>query len=194
MTTLAKHSALSAQELVDLFALRLRERGEDLARISSFWNAFEGWLKWELAAALCAGKWDRRPWSDDSQQATWDTVGVEYKVPLETRAAASARKQVDLWVCGTRRESWHYVELKVAFANANALKQIASWRTDLALLKEVVDPGVEGRIVLLVAVGFETDRLKELVGAGATVTPLRDASHAGTRDATPSVHLVAALS
>ena len=47
---------LGAGEIVDAFVARLKAKANDVARVASFWNSFEGWLKWELALELCAQK------------------------------------------------------------------------------------------------------------------------------------------
>lgn len=146
-------ATISENEVTAVFVERLRARRHDVARIASFWNGFEGWLKYELGLALCE-KYGCRPWVDGSAHAAVHSIGVECKAPLKTDLdRAAGKKQVDLWVSSDPRQ-WHYVELKVVFCQTNEGKQVGSWRNDLRLLEQINEPNVDGRIALIVLVGF----------------------------------------
>jgi hypothetical protein len=178
---------LSVEEVVTAFIARLNARSLEIGRIASFWNSFEGWLKFELALHLYETS-GRRPWTDQADSGEQHTIGVEWKaITKPTRSYGLTRKQIDLWVCSSSRERWHCVELKVVFNNRNAAKQVASWLHDLDALTTVTGDGIDGRIVLLVAIGFEESTLTQLVGT--PVTTICEATGAGA-DGTPSVRVV----
>lgn len=186
---------LSAQQLVDAFLKRLQDKKEDVARIASFWNGFENWLKFELALELCEG-WERRPWSDQSDDGTPLSIGVEHRAQLRTRtrSGAQAAKRVDLWVSSRFKptEQWHFVELKVAFKNPNEGKQLASCLADLASLRAILDRQAESGIVLLVAVGFDEPDLASAV-PDAKLAWIHRGDQARGADSTPSVAVLSAI-
>lgn len=183
--------SLAKVELVaQLFIERLTEKKLQLARIASFWNSFEGWLKWELASAAYE-KWERRPWKSQNLDAEWLTIGVEYKALLKTRRANRARKQIDLWICPDDSGEHVYVEIKVVFNNGHRDKQFASAREDLAFLKGVEPEKLAGGLVFVVAVGFEeADQKICLDQPGGKLTWLVDAQTGIGPDETPSVAIL----
>lgn len=68
-------------------------------------------------------------------------VGLEYRALLKGKDKET--KLIDLWASpfrSTKKRSaknWHFVELKVAFNNANANKQLESWRADFEFLRQL---------------------------------------------------------
>ena len=186
---------LAPEQVIAAFVKRLRDKEEEVARIASFWNGFEDWLKFELALELCA-RWGRRPWTDQSDEATALSIGVEYKAPLRaTRGALRASKQVDLWVSAQdeERETWHFVELKVAFKNDNKGKPIASCLSDVEALRAIRDRQAAGRIALLVTVGFADEDLKKAL---PSVEPawIHKGDPSRGADSTPSIALLGVVS
>lgn len=161
-----------------------------LARMASFWNSFEGWLKWELASVACE-QWGCRPWETQLPTAEWLSIGVEYKAQLVTRQMMTrVKKQIDLWVCPPRSKKHVYVELKVAFNNGNAKKQFASARDDLACLLAVEQAMLAGWVVLIVVVGFERSYFDGwLEQEGGRLMWLADRTGRGAEE-TPSIGLV----
>ena len=191
--------SLSAEQLVAAFVEHLGSESvlPRLLRIASFWNSFEGWLKWELAETLCA-KWGRRAWTGQTTDAEPLSIGVEHRAEMVTLGESRARKQIDLWVgADPLAERYHYVELKVAFKNAHAGKQLDSAASDLCSLRRVRDPKVDGRIALVVAVGFDDADLADVGGGGDTfkvAAKFEPADGGGsTADATPSVAILASF-
>ena len=183
---------VTAEELVETFAARLQRKADDVACIASFWNSFEGWLKWELALELCQHR-ERRPWSDDAAEATYRTIGVECKVDVVSHDLRTARKQVDLWVCSMNENSWHYIELKVAFANSNRDKQMRSLESDLLILESIIDPSADGRVALLIAVGFSDETLSEMRAIQGTTVNEICKRRVSKENATPCAHLISRI-
>jgi hypothetical protein len=186
---------LGSSAVIEILTRRLKSKnGREVVRIASFWNSFEGWLKYELALALCEEGF--RPWTSNEDDAGQGTIGVEYKAASRngnSRMDIQTRKQIDLWV-STRTDmensnkKWHAIELKVAFNNANAKKQVASWAEDFASLCRLRDRNIESRLAVLVAVGFEKDSIEDVVGGDASVTWLAKKVDR-SEDSTPSVAL-----
>lgn len=127
---------------------------ERLDAVASHWNGFEGWLKFELATEL-RRRLQVVPWQRNTG-GKWERgqIGVEYRHKREERGEPEKAKLIDLWV---GNPGTLYFELKVAFANGNATKQIRSWRADFEKLRVVLEgeEGVDGFASVLVSVGHD---------------------------------------
>lgn len=125
-----------------------------LDAVASHWNGFEGWLKFELATEL-RRRFAVLPWQRNAA-GKWEhgQIGVEYRYRRTGRAESEQAKLIDLWLGNPRTL---YFELKVAFANGNATKQIRSWRADFEKLTAILDgeTDVDGFASVLVAVGHD---------------------------------------
>lgn len=125
-----------------------------LDTVASHWNGFEGWLKSELASEL-RRRFDVFPWRQNAA-GKWEhgQIGVEYRYARSERAESEKAKLIDLWLGNPRTL---YFELKVAFANSNATKQLRSWRADFEKLTAILDgeADIDGFASVLVAVGHD---------------------------------------
>ncbi len=120
-------------------------------------HGFEDWLKFEMAALLCREPWNYERWHGEVP----GDVGLEYRAVLSGKET----KLVDLWASPFRStrtataKRWHFLELKVAFNNANAAKQFASWRADFEMLTHLDRRYAEQRpcsvASVVFGVGFE---------------------------------------
>lgn len=165
---------LTSRDFVNEVVKRYKGQGHknhELTKIASLWNGFEGWLKTDLALMLMESH-SRVSWSERGE---WGTVGVEFKARLEPSKSPPfepGRKQVDLWFCSklTQKPLTYYdifVELKIAFNNYNAKKQIQGWVHDIECLaridrdqrREGIDENwvADGGIAILFGVGFTED-------------------------------------
>jgi hypothetical protein len=143
--------------------LNAMERADGrLSHICSMHHGFESWLKFEMAAVLCRKPWNYQRWIG----AKPGDVGLEYRAVLAGRET----KLIDLWAAPFRTnskrtaKSWHFVELKVAFNNANAAKQFASWRADFDLLRTMDLRRRDQKALSLASVmfgfGFDTEEFR----------------------------------
>ncbi len=123
-------------------------RAVDLPELSRLRNGFEGWLKIELYLWLIERY---------GLQATAD-VGLEYKVWLDQRRAQMDRKtkQCDLWVRDAEGRGFHYIELKVPFANNNQGKLFLSASDDFWYMSRLLaaDQSAATGSAILLGVGF----------------------------------------
>ncbi|MCC6334332.1 MAG: hypothetical protein IT380_10135 [Myxococcales bacterium] len=119
------------------------EDSEQFGTIETGRNSFEGWLKWELAAACV-----RRFFPDGF---AGDRIGLESREALSKVVGQDKKsKLVDFWMSALKEapatksvDRYHLVELKVVFANGNAMKQASSAANDfwyLSTLAEGVRP------------------------------------------------------
>lgn len=89
-----------------------KKRPEVLIHMSSLYNGFEAWLKFEFYFWLLTHK-NLNPQNED--------IGLEYK--LEIKDSYYQTKQCDLWVRDSIDNSkFHYIELKLVFNNRNTTK------------------------------------------------------------------------
>ncbi|MBX3269801.1 MAG: hypothetical protein KF729_06050 [Sandaracinaceae bacterium] len=138
---------------------------ERLPRVAGYWHGFEGWLKFEIATELERAH-QIQPWTRSGSGWTWGDIGVEYRyrqVKSDDRDGNEPTKLIDLWVGNEPT----YVELKNAFRNANAGKQLRSWRADFEKLTIVLegDSKVRGYASILVAVGHNDREWSEAIQA-----------------------------
>jgi len=142
---------------------------ERLDGVAGYWNGFEGWLKFEIATEL-ERRYQVAPWTKAGTSWTWGDVGVEYRYrqsPGRSSDGNEHAKLIDIWL---GHDPSYYFELKVAFYNSNAWKQLRSWRADFEKLAIVLegDPQARGYASVLVAVGYNNDQWSE------ATRPLRD--------------------
>jgi hypothetical protein len=121
----------------EAFTLSLSaERQELIESIASLNNGFEGWLKLEFYFWLIKHKKLRTSELDNEPD-----VGMEYKVALDQRHALMDRttKQCDLWVRDSENAGYHFIELKVPFANNNKGKMFQSAADDFWYMSDCED-------------------------------------------------------
>lgn len=177
---------LTQIQVVDEFVGLLKKNRAKVARIASFGNSFEGWLKFEFAALLHE-RHARRPWMDGTLRKKHGDVGLEWRAETKSDAYPYDRKLIDLWVSSQAGgDRFHCVELKVVINNPNRRKQLRSWRRDLDALNAVSHRDVDGRIIVLVAVDFSRDELTRLGVQEATEICAH--SERG-QHSTPAVHV-----
>lgn len=132
--------------LKDLSALR----AADLNRLSQLNNGFEGWLKIEFYLWLIA-QYSLEPANGD--------IGLEYKVWLDQRRRQMDRetKQCDVWVRDAQGAGFHYIELKVPFANPNQGKMLLSASDDFWYMSRLLasDQSATTGSSILLGVGFD---------------------------------------
>ncbi|SUD39228.1 hypothetical protein OEG79_06380 [Pseudomonas sp. Z8(2022)] len=139
--------------VADTFAAFLDDlqtrRAPALYQLSKLRNGFEGWLKIELYLWLTE-RYQLQPQTD---------VGVEYKVWLDQRRGQMDRetKQCDLWVRDAAGHGYHYIELKVPFANNNRGKLFLSASDDFWYMSRLlaVDQSAASGSAILVGAGFD---------------------------------------
>lgn len=132
---------------------------ERLDGVAGYWNGFEGWLKFEIATEL-ERRYQVAPWIKAGTSWTWGDIGVEYRYrqsPGRSSDENERAKLIDIWF---GHDPSYYFELKVAFCNKNAGKQLRSWRADFEKLAIVLegDRRAQGFASVLVAVGYEDKR------------------------------------
>lgn len=132
------------------------EPQELIESIISLNNGFEGWLKLEFYFWLIKNRKLRASRMDDEHD-----IGMEYKVALDQRHAAMDRKtkQCDLWIRDQDGSGYHFVEMKVPFANTNQGKVMQSAADDfwyMSRLKASSEKVVSGSSIML-GVGFDTE-------------------------------------
>lgn len=153
MNTAAMNAPPTIDDVLGVMQTYLGQH-ERLDSVASHWNGFEGWLKFELASEL-RRRFDVLPWQQNTA-GRWEhgQIGVEYRYRRTERAESEKAKLIDLWLGNPRTL---YFELKVAFANSNATKQIRSWRADFEKLTAIFDgeADVDGFASVLVAVGHD---------------------------------------
>ncbi|WP_313053814.1 hypothetical protein [Pseudomonas lopnurensis] len=125
-------------------------RAQVLPELSQLRNGFEGWLKIELYLWLI---------ERHGLRAGVD-VGVEYKVWLDQRRGQMDRetKQCDLWVRDAdAHDYYHYIELKVPFANYNQGKLFLSASDDFWYMSRLLagDQSASTGNAILLGAGFE---------------------------------------
>ena len=129
-------------------------RAPALPQLSRLRNGFEGWLKIELYLWLTE-RFGLQPQTD---------VGVEYKVWLDQRRGQMDRatKQCDLWVRDATGNGYHYIELKVPFANNNRGKLLLSASDDFWYMSRLLaaDQHAASGSDILVGAGFTEDDWK----------------------------------
>jgi hypothetical protein len=189
----------SPEKIVSVFCEHLLQESklEDLRRISSFWNSFEGWAKWELALALSKQETPPLyPWTNATHHAKQNRIGCEHKVRFDMRRSASreigkTRKQIDLWVEDDQRSGakWHAIELKVAIKNGNEGKQLKSWRHDFKMLGAIRDTAHSAPVAICFAVGFAAGELHKQPGYWLQLLDARNDGDAQRADWSPSVHV-----
>lgn len=134
-------------------------RAADLQRLSQLKNGFEGWLKIELYLWLIA-QYELEPDNED--------IGVEYKVWLDQRRWQMDRdtKQCDLWVREANGCGFHYIELKVPFANTNQGKMMLSASDDFWYMSRLLaaNQSVSTGSSILLGVGFTDERWRRAIG------------------------------
>lgn len=126
-----------------------RERKHLPPAITSLYNGFESWLKFEFYFWLIDQRGLRGP-----SETEWGDVGVEYKVALDQRRLdiKRPRKQCDLWRRDIDESRFHYVELKAPFANSNQGKLFRSAENDLwcmSRIKAGQERPASGSVVIL---------------------------------------------
>lgn len=121
-----------------------RDKPEAVAAIAEARNGFEGWLKVEFYA------WLRRRYDLGTSD-----VGMEYL--LHKGSSTNTEKRCDLWVRGPTVGSWHFIELKVPFANTNRGKMLRFGGTDLWHMMNIdgVAEGAASGNAILVGVDFD---------------------------------------
>lgn len=137
---------------------------ERLDGVAGYWNGFEGWLKFEIATEL-ERRYQVAPWTKAGAKWTWGDVGVEYRYRQPSSRSHDGNehaKLIDIWL---GHDPSYYFELKVAFCNSNAGKQLRSWRTDFEKLAIVLegDGQAQGYASVLVAVGHEDRQWAEAI-------------------------------
>lgn len=174
---------LTVDAALDAITGHLTERGDQIARMASFGNSFEAWLKFEVAALFAGPPWSREPWlyrGDRCEDYGW--IGLEWRTKLTAAsdAAEDRTKLVDFWVCETGGNSArsHYFEFKLIFDNANANKMIFSWVEDLLLMCQLNSSIARAASynALALAVGWDPDawrlrsgdHLRRIEGAAAS--------------------------
>jgi len=125
-------------------------RAPSLSELSRLRNGFEGWLKIELYLWLIE-RYGLR---------AGDDVGVEYKVWLDQRRGQMDRatKQCDLWVRDAEAPGYyHYIELKVPFANYNQGKLFLSASDDFWYMSRLLagDQSAATGSAILLGAGFD---------------------------------------
>ncbi|MDP9940965.1 hypothetical protein [Ectopseudomonas alcaliphila] len=124
-------------------------RAPALHQLSKLRNGFEGWLKIELYLWLTE-RYGLQPQTD---------AGVEYKVWLDQRRGQMDReiKQCDLWVRDAAGNGYHYIELKVPFANNNRGKLFLSASDDFWYMSRLLaaNQSAASGSAILVGAGFD---------------------------------------
>ena len=125
-------------------------RAQTLSELSRLRNGFEGWLKIELYLWLV----------ERHGLLGGDDVGVEYKVWLDQRRGQMDRatKQCDLWVRDAAAHGYfHYIELKVPFANYNQGKLFLSASDDFWYMSRLLaaDQSAATGSAILLGAGFD---------------------------------------
>lgn len=133
-------------------------RAADLQRLSQLKNGFEGWLKIEFYLWLIA-QYELEPDNED--------IGLEYKVWLDQRRRQMDRdtKQCDLWVREANGRGFHYIELKVPFANTNQGKMMLSASDDFWYMSRLLasNQSVATGSSILLGVGFTDERWRRAI-------------------------------
>ncbi|MGE8501563.1 MAG: hypothetical protein ACN6P1_04935 [Pseudomonas sp.] len=133
-----------------------------LNQLSRLRNGFEGWFKIELYLWL-AERYGLQPQTD---------VGVEYKVWLDQRRGQMDRetKQCDLWAHDAESNGYHYIELKVPFANNNRGKMLLSASDDFWYMSRLLaaDQSAASGSVILIGVGFDEQTWKQAIDEAVT--------------------------
>jgi hypothetical protein len=151
-------------------------------------NGFEGWLKWELLEHCT-----RRLLRTDAVHR--DALGVECREPL--RAGGNGQptsKLVDFWIAselGTDGPAgYHFLELKVIFANGNWTKMARSAGRDIFLLSRLpTQSRAKTRGVLAFVIGADEAFVTRVANT------IRDTAPRAARPVTnlPPLHNSAAL-
>lgn len=120
-----------------------RYRREQVEGALALRSGFEGWLKTEIASWLMRNSTTGcepalLPPFDKAFKPNAEShgVGVEYRARLKQRYGKRQSKLVDLWFTLEKTDAT-YCELKLAFDNHNAGKQVQSWVADLKWLQEL---------------------------------------------------------
>lgn len=130
-------------------------RAQTLPELARMRNGFEGWLKIELYLWLI----------EQYGLLAGEDVGVEYKVWLDQRRGQMDRatKQCDLWVRDAEAHGYyHYIELKVPFANYNQGKLFLSAADDFWYMSRLLasDQSAATGSAILLGAGFDEDAWK----------------------------------
>lgn len=156
------------------------ERGNLPASVEVLGNGFEGWLKFEFyfwlirehgLRATCAGE--------------YGDIGVEYGVALDQRRASMdiREKRCDLWVSDLEGR-YHFIEIKVPFANRNQGKMFNSASDDywyMSRLRSQAEQVSTGSVII-VGVNFADERWdKHLERVAGAADAYRQTSHCGGR-------------
>jgi len=132
-------------------------RPEELRRIASLANGFEGWIKLEFFFWLTSYRKPRL--SADVGAPGGADVGLEYKVSLNPSFNGTPKvKQCDIWVRSKIQPSlFHYIELKAPFLNKNTGKLLDSSARDFLCMSQIrhsYEQALSGSAIIL-GVGFD---------------------------------------
>lgn len=163
-------------EAFEAFARELEKRKRDVALIAEARNGFEGWLKAE---------WYR--WLRERHELSLDDIGMEYR--LNKGARGHYEKRCDPWIRASDDDRWHFVELKVPFANGNKGKMLRFGGDDLWHMMNIAAEreGAASGGAILVGVHFTGDEwvdgrrlVRRAAGLDADAEPERHGVICGT--------------
>jgi hypothetical protein len=136
-----------------------KEFPEKVESIGETDNGVEGWLKIEFFLWLTNYRKEKLLPRDDEDR----DVGLEYDVLLDQRQRHPVKretKRCDLYIRdSSRASSFHYVELKVPFANQNRGKVLASAACDFWYMKRIrraCEQPSSGNVIVF-GVGFDDE-------------------------------------